>query len=105
MPISEITRIFEKRRTELYNLLVQRKDELKPELQHQVYGAINEIDIFLKTLEYYKQKETDHEINKAVLMGPMLQEDGMTKLMKKIDSRINHLKQKLKKKPSHGHHK
>ncbi len=103
MVLLEITRIFERRRAELYNLLEKRKDELKPELQHQIYGAMNEIDIFLKTIEYYKEKETDHEMNRALLVGPMIKDDLMTTIMKKVS------KFKLKKKesdhhPHHAHH-
>ncbi len=98
MVLQEIIQIFERRRQELYNLLVQRKDEIKPEIQHQIYGAINEIDMFLKTIEYYKQKETDHEINKAVLVGPMLQEDGFTKFMKKLNHKISHINSRFMRK-------
>ena len=98
MPLSEITRILERRRAELYNLLDKRKDELKPELQHQIYGAMNEIDIFLKTIEYYKQKETDHEINKAFLVGPMIKEDAMTRFVKHVNHKISKLKGKSKSK-------
>ena len=94
MVLSEITKIFERRRAELYNLLDKRKDELKPEIQHQIYGAMNEIDIFLRTIEYYKEKETDQEINRAILVGPMMKEDAMTRFVKKISS----LKIKRKKK-------
>jgi hypothetical protein len=98
MVLSEITKIFERRRAELYNLLDKRRDELKPEMQHQIYGAMNEIDIFLKTLEYYKQKETDHEINKAVLIGPMIKDDMMTRIMKRVNQRISRFKNKNNKK-------
>jgi hypothetical protein len=94
MVLSEITKIFEKRRAELYSLLDKRKDELKPEIQHQIYGAMNEIDIFLKTIEYYKEKETDHEINRAILVGPMIKESAMARFAKKI-SRLK-LKKRIK---------
>lgn len=93
MVLSEITKIFERRRSELYSLLDKRKDELKPEIQHQIYGAMNEIDIFLKTIEYYKEKETDNEINRAILVGPMIKEDKMTLFMKKL-SRLKFKKRK-----------
>jgi hypothetical protein len=100
MVLLEITKIFERRRAELYNLLEKRKDELKPELQHQIYGAMNEIDIFLKTIEYYKEKETDHEMNRALLVGPMIRDDMMTRIVKKISK----LKQRKKGADSHKYH-
>ena len=84
MVLFEITKIFERRRDELCHLLEKRKDELKPEIQHQIYGAMNEIDIFLKTIEYYKEKETDHEMNRALLIGPMIKEDKMTLFIRKL---------------------
>lgn len=92
MVLLEITKIFEKRRLELYNLLEQRRDEIKPEIQHQVYGAINEIDIFLKTLEYYKEKESDKEINAAILVTPQEKENTLSKMMLKLNERISKLK-------------
>lgn len=92
MVLLEITKIFEKRRLELYNLLEQRRDEIKPEIQHQVYGAINEIDIFLKTLEYYKEKDADKEIRAAILVTPQEKENTLSKMMVKINERISKLK-------------
>ena len=97
MVLSEITKIFEKRRIELYNLLEQRRDEMKPEIQHQVYGAINEIDIFLKTLEYYKAKDSDREINAAILVTPQEKENKLSKMMSSINEKISNLKIKRNK--------
>ena len=92
MALSEITKIFEKRRIELYNLLEQRRDEIKPEIQHQVYGAINEIDIFLKTLEYYKEKESEKEIKAAILITPSQKESTLSKMINNINEKISNLK-------------
>ena len=92
MVLSEITRIFEKRRSELYNLLSERKEEIKPELQHQMYGAMNEIDIFLRTMDYYKEKEIDNEIKNAVLVGPMIREGMMTRLVNSINQKMSDIK-------------
>ncbi|MBR9690798.1 hypothetical protein GOV08_03885 [Candidatus Woesearchaeota archaeon] len=98
MVLAEMTRIFERRRTELYDLLDQRKEELKPEVQHQMYGAMNEIDIFLKTIEYYKQKEMDSEIQNAVLVGPMIREGMVTKIMGTLNKRVKGIKHRKKRK-------
>ena len=94
MVLGEMAKIFEKRRAELYSLLSERKDEIKPELQHQMYGAMNEIDIFLRTIEYYRQKEIDNEIKNAVLVGPMIREGVMTRFVKNINKKMSGMRQK-----------
>lgn len=92
MVLQEITKIFERRRSELHSLLSDRKDEIGPELQHQMYGAMNEIDIFLKTMEYYREKEIDHEIQNAVLVGPMIREGMMTRLVNTLNKKMTDIK-------------
>lgn len=87
--LQEITKIFERRKNEIYSLLKERKDELKPELQHQMFGAMNEIDIFLNTLEYYREKEIDFEMKNAVLVGPMIRESMVKKFVKGINKKIS----------------
>lgn len=89
MVLGEMTRIFERRRKELYGLLIERKEEIKPEVQHQMYGAMNEIDIFLKTIDYYRKKEIDKEIKNAVLVGPMIKESLMSRFVSKINDRFS----------------
>lgn len=51
---------YEERKRKLSGVLSNRKD-LKPENQHQIYGAINEIDLFVRTLREY-QKNYDSSI-------------------------------------------
>ncbi len=51
--LKELIRIFEKRRTNMIVLLKNRSEELSSERQHQLLGAIMEIDVFLRTLKYY----------------------------------------------------
>ncbi len=50
--MKELKRIFEKRKSELTHLLKYHKSELSAEKQHQIYGAITEIDVFLKTIDF-----------------------------------------------------
>lgn len=99
MDINEIRKIFEKRRKDLYNMLTERSDDIKPEIQHQMYGAINEIDMFIKTLDHYRQKEVDSDLKNITLYGP----DAKTPtkkndLIKRISTIQKHLdKFKIKK--------
>lgn len=77
---------------ELYALLDERKNEIKPEVQHQIYGAINEIDIFLKTLDYYKQKDSDKEIRSSILITPMVKESKLSKLAAHLNQTLSKIK-------------
>ena len=70
MVVPEMTRLLEKRRTELIYLLENKADELDLEKQHQIYGAINEIEIFLQTLDYYRNKEINDELEDIKLVRP-----------------------------------
>lgn len=67
MVIDEISSTLEKRRAELIEML-QNKD-YPLEKQHQLYGAINEIDLFLKTLNFY-QKTTNNDTESIKLVKP-----------------------------------
>lgn len=92
MVLGEMSKIFERRRKELYTLLTERKEEIKPEVQHQMYGAMNEIDIFIKTIDYYRKKEIDMEIKNAVLVGPMIKESLVSRFVNKLNNRISRIK-------------
>jgi hypothetical protein len=70
MVLQEIEKIFEKRKTELITLLESDSKTITLEKQHQVYGAINEIDIFLRTLSYYKVKQLEPENCDIKLVKP-----------------------------------
>jgi hypothetical protein len=56
MGLSQLKRLYEKRRSSLVSLLEQTP-KLDPAKQHQVYGAICEIDILLKTIEHLREQE------------------------------------------------
>lgn len=51
--MKDIKKIFEKRKKELTALLLNNSEEIELEKQHQIYGAINEIDVFLNTIDEY----------------------------------------------------
>jgi hypothetical protein len=68
--LTELSKTLDKRRMELVDLLENHSGEIEVEKQHQIYGAINEIDIFMQTLQYYKAKEL-HEVQDDIkLVGP-----------------------------------
>ncbi|OVE74897.1 hypothetical protein BVX95_00890 [archaeon D22] len=94
MVLAEITKIFEKRKMELYQLLNERKEELKPDVQHQMYGAMNEIDIFLNTVEHYRQKEVDDEIKRLRLVGPMIREGKVSKFFSNVSENLSNFRKK-----------
>ncbi|MFH1211393.1 MAG: hypothetical protein V1659_00510 [Candidatus Woesearchaeota archaeon] len=62
MSLSELKKTFEKRKTRLIAIL-QEADENSMDLskQHQLYGAIKEIDNFLNILDFYRQKELEEK--------------------------------------------
>jgi hypothetical protein len=61
MVLIEMQRIFEKRRTDLIELL-ENNSSLDASKQHQIYGAILEIEIFLRTLEHFRKKELNEKV-------------------------------------------
>ena len=70
MVLDEITSALEKRRAELVDILESRPDSLELEKQHQIYGAINEIDLFLQTLSFYEKSTSDSDIEPISLVKP-----------------------------------
>lgn len=61
MVINQISESLQKRRRELVDMLENNRDSLDLEKQHQVYGAINELDLFLHTLDYYQKNSMEGE--------------------------------------------
>lgn len=57
MTLRELQHIYQKRRSDLVDLL--EHGGLDAAKQHQVYGAILEIDTLLKTLKHYLEKDED----------------------------------------------
>jgi len=56
MPLRELKSIYEKRKANLVELL-EKNPRLDPARQHQIYGAICEINILLKTIEHLRDQE------------------------------------------------
>ncbi|MBU0758306.1 MAG: hypothetical protein KKF44_09630 [Nanoarchaeota archaeon] len=57
MVISELHKTLEKRKIELISLMKNNESNLDIEKQHQIFGAINELEIVLETLDYYRNQE------------------------------------------------
>ncbi len=56
MTLNQLKSLYDKRRTNLVNLL-EKNPKLDPARQHQIYGAICEIDILLKTINHLREQE------------------------------------------------
>jgi len=56
MPLRQLRALYEKRKMALIDLL-EKNPKLDPARQHQIYGAICEIDILLKTIDHLRERE------------------------------------------------
>jgi hypothetical protein len=56
MTLNQLKSLYDKRRTNLVSLL-EKNPRLDPARQHQIYGAICEIDILLKTINHLREQE------------------------------------------------
>ena len=56
MSLNRLFSLYEKRRASLVSLL-EKDHQLDPARQHQIYGAICEIDILLKTITHLRDQE------------------------------------------------
>lgn len=61
MPLRQLRTLYEKRKTNLVELL-EKNPKLDPARQHQIYGAICEIDILLKTIDHFREQEIHENI-------------------------------------------
>jgi hypothetical protein len=56
MGLVQLKTLYEKRRANLVSLL-EKNPKIDPARQHQMYGAICEIDILLKTIGHLREQE------------------------------------------------
>ncbi len=59
MSLAEIKRFVEKRKYNLTDVLQVGREEIDLSRQHQIYGAIKELENILKTIEYHQEQETN----------------------------------------------
>jgi len=78
MVVDQISNALQKRRKELVDMLENNRESLDLEKQHQVYGAINELDLFLLTEKGVsiciecKTGEFRHDIDKYLSLRKQL---------------------------------
>lgn len=72
----ELLRLFEQRRKQLTEVY---KKDLKVTKQHQVYGAIKEIDLFLEVLRHYT-----HDVPET----PKIQQKGLARLKQLVEEKL-----------------
>ena len=76
MVVNQISEVLVKRRTALIEMLENNRDSLDLEKQHQVFGAINELELFLHTLDYYQKNSTEGEDAVRLVKPPMEEESA-----------------------------
>jgi hypothetical protein len=59
MALNKLRRTFEERRLHLIEKLDKNRSELDLSQQHQIYGAIKEIEQFLKSIDHHRTLEAD----------------------------------------------
>ncbi len=75
------------RREELKEMLTD--DSIQLERQHQIYGAINEIDLLVKTLDYNEQSGNENRFGKIHLVKPPKpQKDLFSKVFDDVKSKV-----------------
>ena len=75
------------RREELKEML--NDDALQLERQHQIYGAINEIEMFIKTLDYYEKRSYESTVGKIRLVKPPKpQKDMFSKVFDDVKRKV-----------------
>ena len=86
MVLAKVAEELTKRRNELVKEL--NDDSIKIEKQHQIYGAINEIDLFLQTLNHISDK-SDKEIGPITLVKPLDEnKDTFSRLLGSIKKKV-----------------
>ncbi len=63
MSLIKLHRSFEERRNNLVEKLEKNRSELDLSQQHQIYGAIKEIEKFLQSIEYHRTLEADNSFD------------------------------------------
>lgn len=63
MPLNKLRRSFEERKNTLVHKLEHSRDELDLSQQHQIYGAVKEIDNFLRSIDHYRTLEAEQGFN------------------------------------------
>ncbi|MBU0666657.1 MAG: hypothetical protein ABIC91_06280 [Nanoarchaeota archaeon] len=84
MSLVELRRVFEKRRYNLIQTLESNKEEIDLSKQHQMYGAVREIENFLKAIDYHREKEVNS--NTTITLKNEVQQTFLKKINLKFKS-------------------
>ena len=90
MSYREMIQLFEKRRAELVEILKSRSDTIDLSRQHQVYGAIKEIGLFLETLGYYQESlmKEHSDVHKHEMVQSVDKRPFMMKMREALKDKI-----------------
>ena len=88
MVIDEISEMLANRRMQLVDLLENGAQNIELEKQHQIYGAINEIDVFLQTLNYFQQTGIENDIGQIKLARPAEKKDIFSQLFEGLKGKV-----------------
>ncbi len=88
MDFVEVMKTLEKRRYNLINTLESGRDDIELSKQHQLYGAIKELENVMKTMEHHKEEylKKNFEVN--------LSREEDKSFMQKISMRLSSIRQK-----------
>lgn len=75
----ELKKELETRKENLIYILKNKKDFLELEKQHQIYGAIKELDLILSLMEQYREEEFVSKPRQLVLDDNKLEEEPALK--------------------------
>lgn len=70
MPLNKLKRAYEERRLNLVETLQRNKESFELSKQHQLYGAIKEIEHFLKTIDSVREEQLRGEDFELRREGP-----------------------------------
>ena len=85
--ISSLSNLLESRKGKLLNLLNNSADDLPLEKQHQIYGAITELNSIAQLLDSHRSEEIDKERNPGdVFLLKPINSKGVLSDMKQLIS-------------------
>ena len=89
----ELRKELEKRKENLIYTLKNKKDFLELEKQHQIYGAIKELDHVLRLMEQYREEEVMSKPRQLVLNDNSSEQDNT---FKKVGKKVKKFKSPVK---------
>lgn len=85
MEYKDIIRALESRKDKMSEILTNQKDSVPIEKQHQIYGAINELNVFLRTLEFCREKDMENKKSFDVKESSILKDAEKSRIINTFD--------------------